>query len=50
MPYTAVPWKRNIAKVPQRILKKVKDLDSDLVRIAATKKVSMQEVEAGIYR
>lgn len=47
--YHPVPWKRNISKTPDAILNALFTINSNLVVVAATKKVAVGDIEKGIY-
>lgn len=43
-------WKRNFRKIPQRIHTTLSSISSDLVIVAASKKVPVVEIKRGVYR
>lgn len=47
--YSPVPWQRNIRKVPEAIRNALSDIRSDLVVVAVTKRVSVKDIEQGVY-
>lgn len=49
MNYRAVPWQRNIRKIPQHIRTELTEINSELVVVAATKKVARADIAGGLY-
>jgi hypothetical protein len=47
--YSPVPWQRNIWKVPEAIRNALSNIRSDLVVVAVTKRVSVKDIEKGVY-
>jgi hypothetical protein len=47
--YRLVPWQRNLLKVPTQIVAALSAITSDLVVIAVTKKVTISDIEKGVY-
>lgn len=44
-----LPWKKNINKVPRSINQNLLSIKTELISVAATKKISLRDIEAGIY-
>lgn len=49
MDYRRVPWKRNFLKLPAALQADLEAVASDLIAIAATKKVPLADIEEGLY-
>jgi hypothetical protein len=49
MAYRQVPWKRNFLKVPANVQSDLDAIISDLVVAAATKKIPVRDIAAGVY-
>lgn len=49
MAYRQVPWKRNYLKVPANVEAALDAIESDLMIVAATKKIPIRDIAAGVY-
>lgn len=49
MAFREVPWKRNYRKVPDSVQETAAAIQSEMVVVAATKKVSLREIASGLY-
>ena len=49
MAYRPVPWKRNYLKIPADVRDALEAIKSDLIVVAATKKIPVRDIAAGIY-
>lgn len=43
------PWKGNYQKVPPNVRASLDAIDGDLIAVAATKKISRDDIAAGLY-
>ena len=49
MAYRQIPWKRNYRLLPEFIRASLDDIASDTLLIAATKKIAVNDIAAGLY-
>ena len=49
MPTLNFPWKRNLQFVPEDFLKRVAEMSTNFVQVAATKKIDQAHIKQGLY-
>lgn len=47
--FRSVPWQRNINKIPRAIENRLKQIPSDLVIVAVTKRIKLGDISNGLY-